>query len=73
MADYSQIELRLLAHVTSSDALKDAFRQGHDIHATTASQVFGVPMKGMDADVRRRAKAINFGIIYGVSGKEVDT
>ncbi len=67
-ADYSQIELRLLAHVADIPALKDAFRDGMDIHAMTASQVFGVPVEGMDPMVRRQAKAINFGIIYGISG-----
>ncbi|HJS31546.1 MAG TPA: DNA polymerase I, partial [Alphaproteobacteria bacterium] len=65
--DYSQIELRLLAHVADIAQLKAAFRDGIDIHALTASQVFGVPVKGMDPMVRRRAKAINFGIIYGIS------
>ncbi|HKT17804.1 MAG TPA: DNA polymerase I [Stellaceae bacterium] len=66
-ADYSQIELRLAAHVAGIDALKDAFRAGADIHAMTASEVFGVPMAKMDPETRRRAKAINFGIIYGIS------
>jgi len=66
-ADYSQIELRLLAHVADIGALKDAFHTGLDIHAMTASEVFGVPLDGMDPMVRRRAKAINFGIIYGIS------
>ncbi|MFO1127326.1 MAG: DNA polymerase I [Rhodospirillales bacterium] len=66
-ADYSQIELRLVAHVADIGPLKDAFRDGQDIHAMTASQVFGVPVEGMDPFVRRKAKAINFGIIYGIS------
>ncbi len=66
-ADYSQIELRLLAHVADMASLKEAFARGDDIHAITASQVFGVPVEGMDPMVRRQAKAINFGIIYGIS------
>ncbi|NDH64080.1 MAG: DNA polymerase I, partial [Alphaproteobacteria bacterium] len=66
-ADYSQIELRLLAHVADIPSLKEAFARGDDIHAITASDMFGVPVKGMDPLVRRRAKAINFGIIYGIS------
>ena len=66
-ADYSQIELRLLAEVADVPALRKAFRDGLDIHAMTASEIFGVPVKGMPGEVRRRAKAINFGIIYGIS------
>jgi DNA polymerase-1 len=65
--DYSQIELRLAAEICQEEGLKEAFRDGQDIHATTASQVFGVPVDGMDPMVRRQAKAINFGIIYGIS------
>ena len=66
--DYSQIELRLMAHVADIAPLKEAFAAGQDIHVRTASEVFGVPMEGMDPATRRRAKAINFGIIYGISG-----
>ena len=66
-ADYSQIELRLLSEVAEVPALRKAFQDGVDIHAMTASEMFGVPVKDMPADVRRRAKAINFGIIYGIS------
>lgn len=66
-ADYSQIELRVLAHVAEIPQLRQAFADGVDIHAMTASEMFGVPVEGMPSDVRRRAKAINFGIIYGIS------
>jgi len=66
-ADYSQIELRILAHIADIPQLRRAFAEGVDIHAMTASEMFGVPVEGMDPLVRRRAKAINFGIIYGIS------
>ncbi len=66
-ADYSQIELRVLAHIAEVETLRQAFADGLDIHAMTASEMFGVPIEGMDPGIRRQAKAINFGIIYGIS------
>lgn len=76
-ADYSQVELRLLAVVADVKALKEAFRHGVDVHASTASRVFGVPLAEVDANMRRHAKAINFGIVYGISqyglARQIDT
>jgi DNA polymerase-1 len=66
-ADYSQIELRLLAHLSGDPLLVRAFAQGEDIHTLTASEVFGVPAESMDKETRNRAKAVNFGIVYGIS------
>ena len=65
-ADYSQIELRVLAHITGDETLKRAFLEGVDIHTLTASQVFSVPLDQVTPDMRRSAKAVNFGIVYGI-------
>ena len=67
-ADYSQIELRLLAHISDDYTMCEAFRSGDDIHTKTASAVFGVPEESVSEEMRKRAKAVNFGIIYGISG-----
>ncbi|MCI8388588.1 MAG: DNA polymerase I [Clostridiales bacterium] len=66
-ADYSQIELRILAHISGDEAMLEAFRSGIDIHSVTASQVFGVPLDAVTHEMRKRAKAVNFGIVYGIS------
>jgi len=66
-ADYSQIELRLLAHISGDGAMQEAFRSGEDFHAVTASHVFGVPLDQVTGAMRRAAKAVNFGIVYGIS------
>ena len=67
-ADYSQIELRVLAHMSGDKNMQEAFLEGQDIHAHTASEVFGVPIENVNAEMRRAAKAVNFGIVYGISG-----
>ena len=66
-ADYSQIELRLLAHMSGDENFIDAFKRGQDIHARTAAEVFGIPLEEVTPDLRRHAKAVNFGIVYGIS------
>ncbi len=66
-ADYSQIELRIVADISNDEAMIEAFQKGQDIHATTASKVFGVPLEDVNPDMRRKAKEVNFGIIYGIS------
>lgn len=66
-ADYSQIELRLLAHMSGDENFIDAFKRGQDIHARTAAEVFGIPLEEVTPELRRHAKAVNFGIVYGIS------
>jgi DNA polymerase-1 len=64
-ADYSQVELRILAHLSGDQALLESFQDGEDVHARTASRIFGIPIGQVDSDMRRKAKAVNFGIVYG--------
>ncbi|HQU73829.1 MAG TPA: DNA polymerase I, partial [Calditrichia bacterium] len=66
-ADYSQVELRIMAHISGDDGLREAFENGEDIHSSTAAAIFGIPMEAVEADHRRKAKEVNFGIIYGIS------
>jgi len=67
VADYSQMELRILAHIAADEKMMESFRRGEDIHTRTASEVFGVPLDGVTPEMRGRAKAVNFGIVYGMS------
>jgi DNA polymerase-1 len=71
VADYSQIELRILAHLADDEDLREAFRNGLDIHTETAAKIFGIQSKDVDVDLRNRAKAINFGVLYGMGSRRL--